>query len=388
MSSSGLQDALARSREVLSSRVLQNEAQVRAAVISPLLQALGWDPADPTQWLVEYPVDNGRVDDALFGSGGSAHVFVEAKKQGNLSVRAEDQLFRYAANKGVPILVLTDRDTWDLYLSMAAGEPTERRFAHHTLTESSDLGRVADDLRAFVGRTAVTAGAAHDAASARLKQIKDRKIGKGGLVSAWAALLAEPDEMLRDMLIEKVEEDVGARPEPRDAEDFLRRQAGATVADASGTRPPAAHSMSTAAAADQAQLGPTAGQDAAVGTGRIVGLVVGDVRYDTGNGQAAMALLAGALQRRNTDFMERYRDEAAPAAYKGTAAVRNDMLDDSLRRQVSERRYRPVDGFPEWWIYVNLKTDEQARRMRVMAQISGLPWDVDEGVRLIRRGSA
>ena len=387
MSSSGLDDALARSRKVLSDRVLQNEAQVRAAVIAPLLQALGWDPADPTQWLVEYPVDNGRVDDALFGSGGSALVFVEAKKQGNLSVRAEDQLFRYAANKGVPILVLTDGDTWDLYLSMAAGEPTERRFAHHTLTESSDLGRVADDLRAFVGRTAVTAGDAHDAASARLKQIKDRKIGKGGLASAWAALLAEPDEMLRDMLIEKVEEDVGARPEPRDAEDFLRRQAGRDAAT-SGTHSSASRPMSSAALLDRVPAGPTAVHSSAVATGRIVGLVVGDVRYDTGNGQAAMALLAGALQRRNTDFMERYRDEAAPAAYKGTAAVRDDMLDDSLRRQVSERRYRPVDGFPEWWIYVNLKTDEQARRMRVMAQISGLPWDVDEGVRLIRRGSA
>lgn len=386
MSSSGLEDALARSRKVLSDRVLQNEAQVRAAVIAPLLQALGWDPADPTQWLVEYPVDNGRVDDALFGSGGSALVFVEAKNQGNLSVRAENQLFRYAANKGVPILVLTDGDTWDLYLSMAAGEPTERRFAHHTLTESSDLGRVADDLRAFVGRTAVTAGDAHDAASARLKQIKDRKIGKGGLASAWAALLAEPDEMLRDMLIEKVEEDVGARPEPRDAEDFLRRQAGRDAAT-SGMHSSASRPMSSAALPDRVPAGPTAVQSAAVATGRIVGLVVRGNEHRTGNGQAAMALLAGELQQQNSDFMERFRNEAVPSARRRRPAVRDDSLDDWLMRQVQAGRYRQVDGFPEWWIHVDLKTDQQTSRLRAMAEIAGLPWDANEGVRLIRRGS-
>ena len=386
MSSSGLEDALARSRKVLSDRVLQNEAQVRAAVIAPLLQALGWDPADPTQWLVEYPVDNGRVDDALFGSGSSALVFVEAKKQGNLSVRAEDQLFRYAANKGVPILVLTDGDTWDLYLSMAAGEPTERRFAHHTLTESSDLGRVADDLRAFVGRTAVTSGDAHDAASARLKQIKDRKIGKGGLASAWAALLAGPDEMLRDMLIEKVEEDVGARPEPKDAEDFLRRQAGRD-ATTSGMHSSASRPMSSAALPDRVPAGPTAVQSAAVATGRIVGLVVKGNEHRTGNGQAAMALLAGELQQQNPDFMERYRNEAVPSARRRPPAVRDDELDVRLMRQVQGGRYRQVDGFPEWWIHVDLKTDQQTGRLQVTAEIAGLPWEADEGVRPIRRGS-
>lgn len=384
MSSSGLEDALARSREVLSSRVLQNEAQVRAAVISPLLQALGWDPADPTQWLVEYPVDNGRVDDALFGSGGSALVFVEAKKQGNLSVRAEDQLFRYAANKGVPILVLTDGDTWDLYLSMAAGEPTERRFAHHTLTESSDLGRVADDLRAFVGRNAVAAGDAHDAASVRLKQIKDRRIGKGGLASAWAALLEAPDEMLRDLLIEKVEEDVGARPEPRDAEDFLRRQSG-PIAAARGTHRPVANPMNVAASLDRAPPSPSANQGPAAALGRIVAIDIKGSRYETRNGQAAMALLAGAMQQQNSDFLERYRDEAAPAAHKRRPAVRDEALDDELMRHVRERRYRQVEGFPDWWIYVDLKTNAQAERMRIMAKIAGLPWGTDEGVRLIHR---
>lgn len=81
---------------------------MRSAVIAPLLNALGRDPANPNPWLVEYAVGTGKVDDALFGPNGSALVFAEAKKQGNLSVKSEDQLFGYANNKGVPLLVLTD----------------------------------------------------------------------------------------------------------------------------------------------------------------------------------------------------------------------------------------------------------------------------------------
>ncbi|MCY3948330.1 MAG: hypothetical protein OXF61_03925 [Acidimicrobiaceae bacterium] len=150
MSSSGLEHALAKARDTLASGLLANEAGVQASVIRPILRELGWDDADPQQWQVEYQVDSGRVDEALLSSGGQPLVFVEAKRQGNLSVKAEDQLFGYAANKGVPLLVLTDGDTWDLYLSMAAGEPAERRFVHLTVTESGDLGRVAQDFREFI----------------------------------------------------------------------------------------------------------------------------------------------------------------------------------------------------------------------------------------------
>ncbi len=49
----GLEDALAKARDTLVSGVLTSEAQVRAAVIAPLLQALDSDPADPEQWQVE-----------------------------------------------------------------------------------------------------------------------------------------------------------------------------------------------------------------------------------------------------------------------------------------------------------------------------------------------
>lgn len=219
----GLEDALLKARETLASGALSNEAQVRSAVIAPLLNALGWDPADPSQWLVEYAVGTGSVDDALFGPNGSALVFVEAKRQGNLSVKAEDQLFGYANNKGVPLLVLTDGNVWDLYLSMAAGEPTERRFCHHEIKESRDLAAMAADMERYLSREEVVRGKAKSNAEKRLADILNRERGRKALPVAWNALLSEPDELLRDLLIESAEQATGSRPWREDTETFLRQ---------------------------------------------------------------------------------------------------------------------------------------------------------------------
>lgn len=227
MSSSGLEDVLAKARDNLASGRVMNEAGVQAAIIRPILRGLGWDDADPAQWQVEYQVEGGRVDEALIGPHGKPLVFVEVKRPGELSPKAEDQLFRYANNRGMPLLVLTDGDTWDLYLSMAEGEPAERRFTRLKLTEASDLGGAARDLRTYVDRREVLSGAARKAAELRLDQVKRHKIGRGGLESAWMELLGEPDDMLRDLLIERVEQEVGARPTTDDAERFLRQEAAA-----------------------------------------------------------------------------------------------------------------------------------------------------------------
>ena len=62
----------------------------------------------------EYAVEGGFVDYALLDRS-KPRVFVEAKRKGAISADGEDQLFRYAAHQGVPLLVLTDGNVWALY---------------------------------------------------------------------------------------------------------------------------------------------------------------------------------------------------------------------------------------------------------------------------------
>ena len=92
----------------LRSGRLEREEDVKLAVILPILQALDWNPADPGSLRPEYPVSSGRVDYALLCHG-RPQVFVEAKRRGALDVRAEVQLFGYAVNNGVPLLVFERR---------------------------------------------------------------------------------------------------------------------------------------------------------------------------------------------------------------------------------------------------------------------------------------
>ena len=112
----------------LRSEELENEAEVRLAVVEPILRALNWDAATDSRSIKpEYSVGHGRVDYALLCPD-RPQVFIEAKRRGGLDARAEEQLFDYASHNGIPLLVLTDGYYWDFYLSMADGLPEERRF--------------------------------------------------------------------------------------------------------------------------------------------------------------------------------------------------------------------------------------------------------------------
>lgn len=212
-----LKTAIAR----LGSTDLENEAEVKLAIIEPVLRALNWDAAaDPRSIKPEYSAGHGRVDYALLCHG-RPQVFIEAKRRHGLDVRAEGQLFRYAANNGIPLLVLTDGYHWDFYLSMADGLPEERRFHHLELSHEDGISESIDFLKAHLQKDRVESGEARRNAEAWLDGKRERERACKAIPAAWSALLNEPDELLLELLIEKVLHTSGARPEPDDVEHFL-----------------------------------------------------------------------------------------------------------------------------------------------------------------------
>lgn len=387
----GLEDVLIKARDTLASGKLATEAAVQASVIRPILRELGWDDADPQQWQVEYQVDNGRVDEALFGPLGKPLIFVEAKRQGVLSPKAEDQLFRYANNKGVPLLVLTDGDTWDLYLSMAEGEPVERRFARFKLTESGDLSGVARDLHTLLERSEVLSGAARKAAEGRLEQVKHREIGKGGLESAWAELLAGPDDILLDLLIEKVEENVGSRPGTRDAEKFLRMAAAVTAATAqqgdvaewlraapaklpSGMKATVMRWLNRLGdpAPDQPSPdGPVPKPSS--GSGNLRGIRIRGKEHEATVYKRVHLLLASELQNWNGGLL----GELASLVKPGMKSPRAVRASDPILQSERSKYYQQVPSYPEWYLHVWLSAKDHRRHMRELAVLAGLQWGRD-----------
>ena len=217
-----LAQVLKKAIGTLRSEDLQREEDVKLAVILPILRALGWNEADLGSIRAEYPAGSGRVDYALLCDS-RPQVFVEAKRRGALDVRAEVQLFRYANNRGVPLLLLTDGYRWDFYLSMAEGPPEERRFCSLELAKDDDFAAYSEALETYLRKTQVVSGRARREAEDRLhldrQQIKARK----AIPEAWNALLDEPDELLCELLSDKVRTHVGISPNLSDVEEFLAR---------------------------------------------------------------------------------------------------------------------------------------------------------------------
>ena len=92
-----------------------NETRTRMALIDPLLQALGWDTADPALVLPEYDLRGNRADYALLDSTGKPVALVEAKRLGEQLASHRMQIVNYANMSGVPYAGLTDGNHWELY---------------------------------------------------------------------------------------------------------------------------------------------------------------------------------------------------------------------------------------------------------------------------------
>ena len=64
-----MQVLIGQIRERLQRSAYVNEAAISHGVVMPIINALGWDTADPQQVVPEFSISGGRVDFALFGLG-------------------------------------------------------------------------------------------------------------------------------------------------------------------------------------------------------------------------------------------------------------------------------------------------------------------------------
>ena len=189
----GLEAILKKAILNLRSDRLEREEDVKLAVILPILDALDWNPADPGALRPEYPAGPGRVDYALLCHG-RPQVFVEAKRRGALDARAKAQLFGYASNNGVPLLILSDGLCWDFYLSMADGVPEERRFDRLELRDEDEVPEYAKALDEWLRKRHVASGEARRGAE---KPPRERPFASEGPGGDTASLERPPERTRR-----------------------------------------------------------------------------------------------------------------------------------------------------------------------------------------------
>ncbi len=377
-----LRDGLAK----INSGHLANEAQVKQAVILPILRALGWDDSDPNEFVPELSVElenaKGAVDYALHSKSPKRQplVFIEAKRLGNVDTVGEEQLFRYANNKGVPFLVLTDGNVWNYYLAMAVGEPPERIVYRAELKQEERLSEFAGYFQRYLTKDRVLSGRAWQDAEVDRKNRAYSEAAREAIPDCWHVLLEMPDQDVVNLLADAVETQHGVRPELDDVEEFLRRQVTSQPqTDSKGAKstklsPSSISGVSTGKGHMQEQ-----GQQTAIEAGsdtqsssNIVGFELDGKQQECGYLTRTLAEILKEFQRRNSGFMERYSARTVGRTRRLVAENRDDLYDRPHLRGYS------IDLENGWWVGTNLSRASIRSNIQIACEVA----DVGFGTQL------
>ena len=214
-------------RQYFDTGSYDSEEAVRAQICYPILRELGWDTHSPVHVVPEYKVDNykkKRVDVALCHSPKEPVIFIEVKALGNCSAQGEEQIFDYAARKGgIPMIILTDGDEWLFYNSYGAGGYESRKVKNIQLTkdDSNDCIRY---FRRYLQYEEVKTEQAFENLRRDYDQARSADKAKSKIPEAWDILVNNSDEMLMEIVVDKVKEiSSGSHtPKKEDVIEFLK----------------------------------------------------------------------------------------------------------------------------------------------------------------------
>lgn len=339
-----LEQALNKAITNLQSGELLSEAHVRAAVVDPVLRALGWDPADPSTFKPEFAVGKRKVDYALFDQG-KPLVFIEAKHSDVKIGKGEDQLFSYANNQGVPLLVLTNGWYWDFYLSMAAGRPPDRRFYSLDLRLGDNVAGYVKFLEQHLQKNRVVSGKAKLSAEDILQNNKDREKARDSIPSVWSGLIENREEMLIDLLAEEVEGTCGIKPSVSHVHAFLAGLRPSAIAD-----PP-----------------PPPGPAPSPPKAKLQGFIFNGSRKECNTAIDTLTEILKTFQLENSQFMGALASETKTKTRRLVATKRIDLYANYDRYG-----HRARDLGNGWWLGTNYGARSIRRFIKIACGVAGV----------------
>lgn len=224
-----------------------NEAAVSQGIVLRLLHALEWPSYDTQVVWPEYSLSGRRVDFALCHPSGKPIAFIEVKQIGQ-SDNAERQLFEYAFHDGVPMAILTDGREWNFFLPGEQGDYGERRVYKLDIVER-DLEECAARLRRYLLHSDIASGAAIQAARDDYRNVSRDRQMLAALPTAWSQIVDDEDEMLLEIVADRVESLCGFKPDPDMVAKFLKANIGGRPARAAQPVRPTPHPLQPGAQA-------------------------------------------------------------------------------------------------------------------------------------------
>ena len=108
-------EKLQKTIEAHGSYLAENETRTRQVLIDPLLRRLGWDVSNPNMVQLEYRVKQGQPDYALMSKGKPLAVIEAKRLERDLGDDQIIQALAYAVAGGIPYIIITNGDTWEMY---------------------------------------------------------------------------------------------------------------------------------------------------------------------------------------------------------------------------------------------------------------------------------
>jgi len=347
---------------------LGNEAAVSQGVVLRLLHTLGWPAYDTQTVSPQYPLEDRRVDYALCHPPGKPLAFIEVKKLGQ-SEGAERQLFEYAFHRGVQLAILTDGQEWNFFLPGEQGDYSERRVYKLDIIER-DIAECVHRLNRYLKYDAIVSGAAIEAAREDYRNVSRERQMKATLPQAWAQLVQDEDELLMELLADRVESLCGYKPDLDTVASFLK----ANVTPAA-PKPSVSISLPRSSGSGSATIAPPR----AIQTSTRIGFVLDGKHHPARHAIDVLVNVLEALTQRDPSFPKRfaalpkhgrtrrYLAETPEALYPG----RPDLA-RGYSKQLSSG----------WWIGTNYSRATIDRCIEIACEVSHLQYGKDLSVEL------
>ena len=113
-----LQCVIAKLQKMIETRsdyLSEKETRTRQVLIDPLLQQLGWEVSDPDAVQLEYGIEKKRADYALMSDGDPVAVIEAKGLRKPLTDTVTTQAHSYVNEEGIPYMIVTDGNRWEMY---------------------------------------------------------------------------------------------------------------------------------------------------------------------------------------------------------------------------------------------------------------------------------
>ncbi len=347
-----------------------NEASVSQGIVLRLLSALGWPTWDTEIVCPEYGLEGRRVDFALCDPPAKPKMFIEVKQVGQ-SDGAERQLFEYAFHRGVPSAILTDGREWHFFLPAEAGDYRERRVYKLDLIERENEECVRR-LERYLKYKAVKSGEALSAARQDYRDITREREIRDVLPQAWQKIVEEEDELLIELLAERVESLCGYKPDPDTVAHFLTTSVALRDTFSPSQMPPPKNFTHPVFKPMRPIAQPSGGVSG-------VGFMFKDQFTSCRNARDVLVSVIELLSNKDQRFINRFASLPKHGRTRRYVARERSDLYPGRPDLAKEHSHQLKSGY---WVGINISKKQVERIVTMACEVAELTFDVDLKINL------